>query len=96
MLYEDYVKKKKSYPHNRPWRPIGLWDVQDPTFSRQLCSHITVRLSALRAARIIVFRNYFPASDIHFCYRLNKLYGLVRPKGLDSRRLQILKIRMCN
>jgi hypothetical protein len=20
---------------NRPWRPIGLWDVEDPTFSRQ-------------------------------------------------------------
>jgi hypothetical protein len=28
-------EKKKSYPCNRPWRPIGLWDVEDPTFSRQ-------------------------------------------------------------
>jgi hypothetical protein len=27
--------KKKSYPRNRPWRPIGLWDVKDPTLSRQ-------------------------------------------------------------
>jgi hypothetical protein len=25
----------KSYPYNRPWRPIGLWDVETPTFSRQ-------------------------------------------------------------
>jgi hypothetical protein len=25
----------KSYPCNRPWRPIGLWDVEVPTFSRQ-------------------------------------------------------------
>jgi hypothetical protein len=25
----------KSYPCNRPWRPIGLWDIEDPTFSRQ-------------------------------------------------------------
>jgi hypothetical protein len=24
-----------NYPRNRPWRPIGLWDVEDPTFSRQ-------------------------------------------------------------
>jgi hypothetical protein len=24
-----------SYPCNRPWRPIGLWDVEAPTFSRQ-------------------------------------------------------------
>jgi hypothetical protein len=23
-----------SYPCNRPWRPIGLWDVEDPIFSR--------------------------------------------------------------
>jgi hypothetical protein len=23
----------KSYPCNRPWRPIGLWDVEAPTFS---------------------------------------------------------------
>jgi hypothetical protein len=25
----------KSYPRNRPWRPIELWDVEDPTLSRQ-------------------------------------------------------------
>jgi hypothetical protein len=24
----------KSHPRNRPWRPIGLWDVKDPTLSR--------------------------------------------------------------
>jgi hypothetical protein len=23
----------KSYPCNRPWRPIGSWDVEAPTFS---------------------------------------------------------------
>jgi hypothetical protein len=25
----------KSYPSNRPWRPIGLWDIKYPTLSRQ-------------------------------------------------------------
>jgi hypothetical protein len=25
----------KSYPHNRLWRSIGLWDVKDPTLYRQ-------------------------------------------------------------
>jgi hypothetical protein len=25
----------QSYPCNRPWRPIGLWDVEAPIFSRQ-------------------------------------------------------------
>jgi hypothetical protein len=29
-----YVKKK-SCPCNRLWRPIELWDVETPTFSRQ-------------------------------------------------------------
>jgi hypothetical protein len=26
---------KKSYPCNRPWRPIGVWEVEAPTSSRQ-------------------------------------------------------------
>jgi hypothetical protein len=29
------VSIKESYPCNRPWRPIGLWDIEDPTLSRQ-------------------------------------------------------------
>jgi hypothetical protein len=31
-----YVKDKKgkNYPCNRPWRPIGLWDVEAATVSR--------------------------------------------------------------
>jgi hypothetical protein len=29
-------QKGYSYPCNRPWRPIGLWGVEAPTFSRQL------------------------------------------------------------
>jgi hypothetical protein len=29
-----YVKRQ-SYPCDKPWRPIGLWDVEAPTFSRQ-------------------------------------------------------------
>jgi hypothetical protein len=28
-------KKILNYPCNRPWRPIGLWDVEAPTFSKQ-------------------------------------------------------------
>jgi hypothetical protein len=30
-----YRELQISYPCNRPWRPIGLWDVEVPTFSRQ-------------------------------------------------------------
>jgi hypothetical protein len=32
---DSYRKIKKNYTCNRPWRPIGLWDVEAPTFSRQ-------------------------------------------------------------
>jgi hypothetical protein len=28
-------KSKVKLSRNRPWRPIGLWDVKDPTLSRQ-------------------------------------------------------------
>jgi hypothetical protein len=34
-----------------PWRPIGLWDVEAPTFSRQSAHRLVVRLSALRVCR---------------------------------------------
>jgi hypothetical protein len=30
-----YKKIGKTYPCNRSWRPIGLWDVEAPIFSRQ-------------------------------------------------------------
>jgi hypothetical protein len=30
-----YKRTPKCYLHNRPWWPIGLWDVRDPTLSRQ-------------------------------------------------------------
>jgi hypothetical protein len=31
-----YIILYESYPSNRLWRPIRLWDIEDPTFSRQL------------------------------------------------------------
>jgi hypothetical protein len=34
-IYSLRSKKGKSYPCNKPWRPIGLWDVEASTFSRQ-------------------------------------------------------------
>jgi hypothetical protein len=35
ILPTQCVVKRWRYPRNRPWRPIGLWDVEAPTFSRQ-------------------------------------------------------------
>jgi hypothetical protein len=35
------VKKKgKSDPCNRPWRPIGLRGVKDPTLSKPVCPNL--------------------------------------------------------
>jgi hypothetical protein len=36
-LYDVKAKKKKTVKlsRNRPWRPIGLEDVEDPTLTRQ-------------------------------------------------------------
>jgi hypothetical protein len=31
----DVSSSKLSYPRNRPCKPIGFWDVEDPTLSRQ-------------------------------------------------------------
>jgi hypothetical protein len=30
---QNKTSKRKSYHYNRPWRPVGLWDVEAPTFS---------------------------------------------------------------
>jgi hypothetical protein len=34
-IYKSNTGKRWSYSCNRPWRPIGLWDVEAPIFSRQ-------------------------------------------------------------
>jgi hypothetical protein len=35
VAYQHNYKVKQSYPCRSPWRPIGLWDVRDPTLSRR-------------------------------------------------------------
>jgi hypothetical protein len=34
-MYVCIYVKRSSCPCNRPWKPIGLWEVEVPTFSRQ-------------------------------------------------------------
>jgi hypothetical protein len=33
QIIKSVIIIKKSYPRNRPWRPIGLRDVENPTLS---------------------------------------------------------------
>jgi hypothetical protein len=42
---------KTNSPCNRSWRPVGLWVVDDPTFSRQPAQ--MTAMSVLRAGRIM-------------------------------------------
>lgn len=37
------LKGKKSYPCNRPWRLMGVWDVENPAFSRRSVVSLTRR-----------------------------------------------------
>jgi hypothetical protein len=32
---KEKKRKRFSYPCNRPWRPIGLWDIKDPKFCKE-------------------------------------------------------------
>jgi hypothetical protein len=51
----EYSLKKQNCPRNKPWRPVGLWDTEDPILSRH-SAHM-VRLSALRTGLALLSRN---------------------------------------
>jgi hypothetical protein len=68
-------KKKVNNPCNRPWRPIRLWDVEAPTFSRQ-SAHRWRCLSALRAGR--------PLPPGRFLVLISDLRAIVRLEGLGQ------------
>jgi hypothetical protein len=84
-------KKKKRYPYNRPWRPIGLWDVEAPTFSRQSAHRwrwscqLYVPVTLYPPGRFLVlisFRGWVDASTI---VRLEWLGKLKDPPHRDSK-----------
>jgi hypothetical protein len=67
--------KKYSYPRNRPWRPIGLWDVKNSALSKAIS--MAVRPSALRTSRDLLPRN------INFLFlEITSVTGWVHPMAL--------------
>jgi hypothetical protein len=67
-----YNNKKTTYPCNRPWRPIRLWDVEAPTFS--LDNRLTDGGEVVSPTR----RPPFAPGKIpgtHFCLRLSRPQG---------------------
>jgi hypothetical protein len=66
---------KVKLSRNRPWRPIGLWDVKDPALSRQ-SDQMVVRLSALRTCRTLL-----PTNIILMLLVLISVRGWVNPRA---------------
>jgi hypothetical protein len=61
-----------SYPCNKPWRPIGLWDVEAPIFS--LDNRLTDGDEVVSLTRRPPFTpRKIPGT--HFCYRPSGLQG---------------------
>jgi hypothetical protein len=58
--------KEWSSPRNRPWRPTGLWDVEDSTLSRQSAHIWRQGLSVLRTGRALLPQKHFSVSTTHF------------------------------
>jgi hypothetical protein len=73
-------KVRWSYPCNRPWRPIGLWEVEAPTFTRQ--SAYIWRWGCHPYAPAALY----PQDDswTHFCQRLSRSQAVVRLEWLGQ------------
>jgi hypothetical protein len=75
-IVEVEVKKKWSYPCNRPWRPIGLWDVKDFTHVWIISSQTTVRLSALSTSHAL-FLSFFLNQNPHLLLLDFSIYNFI-------------------
>jgi hypothetical protein len=73
-IYTHTFVHVKSYPRSSFRRPIGLWDVKDPTLCRQ---------SAQRW-QFTPQKHYLSASGTHSYYRLSEPWSLARMEGLGK------------
>jgi hypothetical protein len=61
------IKNEKVKPSSkRPWRPVGLWDVKDPTLSRQ------------SAHRWRQGCQLYPPAELYFLETFRKIWLLVK------------------
>jgi hypothetical protein len=60
-----------SYPCNRPWRYVGLWDVKYPTLSRQSAERWRWGCHSYAPAALYPLK----IRDTHFCQRLSRPQG---------------------
>jgi hypothetical protein len=70
------MAKKYSYPCNRPWRPVRLWDVKHSTFSRQLAHRWQLCCQPYAPAALFTPRNITFLLLVHISVR-----GWVYPRA---------------
>jgi hypothetical protein len=90
--WDNNVKKRWSYRCKRPWRPIVLWDLEAPTFSRQSAPRWWCASRSLPLGRILVLISVRGLVDSRATVRLEGLGQLknqmtyresnLRPSGL--------------
>jgi hypothetical protein len=82
----------KSYPHNRQWRPIGLWTLRIPQCIDNWPIHCG-NVASPTHWHCSVPQKHYSTSGTHFCYRPSKPQGLVRLERLGKLRSFIDQIR---
>jgi hypothetical protein len=64
------------YPCNRPWSPIGLWDIEAPTFSRKSAHRWPWSCQPYAPAALYPSPTMIPGT--HFCW------SVCRPQGYSA------------
>jgi hypothetical protein len=100
LFLSSQYKRRWSYPCNRLWRPIGLWDVEAPTFSRHSAHrwrwgcqpYVPCRLLHLPPRKIpgTDFRDWVDPSAIVWLEGLDQLKNPVTTLGIESATFQLV------
>jgi hypothetical protein len=69
IAYIHMWRKKVKLSHNRPWRPVGLWDVMDPTFISKFRIMKILMQESLQEFAVIPVEEFFKSRwvqlDVH-------------------------------